>query len=172
MIAIRKFQGALLVGAVLLSMSCGSTTEIGSPTGDSSTDAPTSPPNSRPSADSPDGVPVRIVVGPTTFNGRLNDTSTARALAAQLPLTLPFRDLMGQEKVAELPEALPLTGVPEGDDPVPGDIGYWVPDRRVVLYYGDVGNYSGIVRIGSIDGDLKILRDQSDGFTVTLARAD
>jgi hypothetical protein len=38
------------------------------------------------------------VFGSTTLNGRLNDTPTARALAAQLPLTLPFRDLMSQEK--------------------------------------------------------------------------
>jgi hypothetical protein len=117
-------------------------------------------------------VPVRLAFGSTTLNGRLNDTSTARALAAQLPLTLPFRDLMGQEKVAELPQVLPLTGVPESDDPVPGDIGYWVPDGRLVLYYGDVGNYSGIVRIGRIDGDLTILPGQNDGFEVTLARAD
>jgi hypothetical protein len=125
-----------------------------------------------PSADSSQGIAVRLTFGSTTLNARLNDTSTARALAAQLPLTLPFRDLLGQEKVADLPRALPLTGVPEGDDPVPGDIGYWVPDRRVVLYYGDVGNYRGIVRIGSIDGDFKLVQGQKDGFDVTLARAD
>jgi hypothetical protein len=117
------------------------------------------------------GVPVRISFGSTTITARLNDTSTARALADQLPLTLPFRDLMSQEKAAELPRALPLDRVPSGDDPVPGDIGYWVPDRRIILYYGDVGRYDGIVRIGSFDGARDVIQQQRDGFQVTLARA-
>src|SRR4051812_43706736 len=34
------------------------------------------------------GVPVRLTFGSTVLHGRLNDTSTARALADQLPLTL------------------------------------------------------------------------------------
>jgi quercetin dioxygenase-like cupin family protein len=44
---------------------------------------------------------------------------------------------------------LPLTGVPEGDSADPGDIGCRVPDKSLVLYYGDVGFYNGIVRIGT-----------------------
>jgi hypothetical protein len=79
---------------------------------------------------------------------------------------------MSQEKLAELPRALPLDGVPEGDDPDPGDIGYWVPDRSLVLYYGDVGFYNGIVRIGSFDGGREVLEQQRDGFEVTIARMD
>jgi hypothetical protein len=53
-----------------------------------------------PSALPAGGTPIRITYGGTTITGRLNDTSTARDLAAQLPLTLSFRDLMNQEKMA------------------------------------------------------------------------
>jgi hypothetical protein len=115
---------------------------------------------------------VRITFGSTTLTGRLNDTSTARALAGRLPLRLSFRDLMSQEKVSPLTPALPTDGVPEGDDPVPGDIGYWIPDGNLVLYYGDVSYWDGIVRLGSFEGDPGVLRQQPDGFPVTLERAN
>jgi hypothetical protein len=93
---------------------------------------------------------------------------TARALADQLPLTLAFRDLNGVEKVAQLPRPLTTDGVPEGADPDVADIGYYAPTQDLVLYYGDVGYWNGIVRIGRYDeGQSAQLGDQPDGFDVT-----
>jgi hypothetical protein len=67
------------------------------------------------------------------------DEVDRRDLAAQLPLTLAFRDFNIVEKIAPLPRELSLDGAPAGDDPAVGDIGYWAPGGDLVFYYGDVG---------------------------------
>ena len=119
-----------------------------------------------------DGTPIRIGFGDTEITARLQDNATARALAAQLPLTLSFRDHNNAEKTAPLPRELPLDGSPAGHDPTAGDIGYWAPDADFVLYYEeDAPYFDGIVRIGEFDGDLGALERQSDGFTVSVERA-
>jgi hypothetical protein len=115
--------------------------------------------------------PVRIILGETVITGRLSDNPTARDLAAQLPLIVSFRDFNGVEKVAELPQALTMEGVPPGDDPEIGDIGYYQPTGDLVLYYGDVGYWRGIVRLGQMDGDMNQIRRQPDGFRVTIERS-
>jgi hypothetical protein len=85
---------------------------------------------------------------------------------------LTFRDFNSVEKIAELPRPLTTKGVPEGDDPDIADIGYYAPDNNLVFYYGDVGYWNGIVRIGRFDtADLEFIRGQPDGFQVTIERA-
>ena len=46
-------------------------------------------------------------------------------------------------------------------------IGYYAPDRVLVLYYEHVGRFNGIVPIGTFE-DLAAVRDQADGFTAQL----
>jgi hypothetical protein len=123
-------------------------------------------------ANSADRTPIRITFGDTELTARLHDNSTARDLAAQLPLTLTFRDLNNVEKTAPLPRGLSLEGAPEGDDPLVGDIGYWAPDGDLVFYYGDVGFWNGIVRIGELDGEMDAIERQNDDFDVTIERAE
>lgn len=102
----------------------------------------------------------------------MRNSPTCQALLDQLPLTLDFEDLNGVEKVGHLEDELAQDEAPEGDDPVVGDLGYYAPEGNVVLYYGDVGYWDGIVRIGTIHGDLSVISDQNDDFTATLERAD
>jgi hypothetical protein len=115
--------------------------------------------------------PVRVTIGDTVISGRLFDNATANDLVSQLPLTLAFRDLNGVEKTAPLPRKLSVDGMPSGDDPEIGDIGYWAPDGNLVLYYGDVGYWTGIMRIGEFDGDMRAIAEQSGDFTATVDRA-
>jgi len=122
------------------------------------------------STTSPAATLVRITIGDTMMTGRLLDNTTANDLAAQLPLTLTFRDLNGVEKTAPLPRKLSVDGMPAGDDPNFGDIGYWAPDGDLVFYYGDVGYWTGIVRIGEFDGDIGAIAEQSSDFTATVDR--
>jgi hypothetical protein len=63
---------------------------------------------------------------------------------------LRFRDFNRVEKIAELPRPLTMEGVPAGADPEINDIGYYAPSRDLVLYYGDVGYFNRIVRIGHL----------------------
>jgi hypothetical protein len=104
------------------------------------------------------------------LTGHLHDNPTARDLRTQLPLTLAFRDLNGVEKIARLPRALTMKGVPVGDDPEIRDIGYYSPSGGLVLYYGDVGYWNGIVRIGRYDGSIEPVQGLDDGAVVTIER--
>ena len=115
---------------------------------------------------------IRVTVEGQTRTAQLADNPTARALADQLPLTLNFRDFNRVEKIAKLPRPLTTTGVPAGADPDINDIGYYAPSGDLVFYYGDVGYWDGIVRIGTFDdGDIDFIRQQPDGFEVTIERA-
>ncbi len=115
--------------------------------------------------------PIRITIDNRPITAQLADNPTAQGLADQLPLTLTFRDLNRTEKFAPLPRSLTTEGAPEGGDPDIADIGYWAPDGNLVFYYGDVGYWNGIVRIGRFDtADLDFIRGQPDGFQVTIER--
>ena len=86
-------------------------------------------------------------------------------------MTLSFRDLNRLEKIAKLPRPLTTDGVPEGADPQVADLGYYAPSQDLVLYYGDVGYYSGIVRIGQFDSSQTgFIENQPDDFEVTIQR--
>lgn len=71
-----------------------------------------------------------------------------------------------------LPRKLAVDGVPAGDDPSIGDLGYWVPDGDLVLYYGDFGYWTGIVRLGEIDADVQSIARQAGNFSATVELAD
>jgi len=119
------------------------------------------------------GTPIRTTFGDTVLAARLHDNATARDLAAQLPLTLTFRDHNHVEKTAPLPRELSLEGAPEGHDPVVGDIGYWAPGGDLVFYYdSDAPFFSGIVRIGEFEGEVDAIERQGSDFSVTIERAD
>jgi len=134
------------------------------------TQATTSP---GPSTEPPLGeTPIKVTFGDTVLTARLADNPTARDLAAQLPLTLTFKDFNKVEKIAKLPRPLSTQGVPEGDDPDISDIGYYQPSGDVVFYYGEVGYWNGIVRIGRFDNTMELIEQQDHDFRVTIERTD
>jgi hypothetical protein len=65
-----------------------------------------------------------------------------------------------------------MGGLPEGDDPQVGDLGWYAPWGNVVLYYGDVDYWDGIARIGRIQGNISIISDQTEDFSATLETAE
>jgi hypothetical protein len=115
--------------------------------------------------------PLKITIADTVITARLADNATARDLAAQLPLTLAFKDFNQVEKIAKLPRPLSMEGVPAGADPDVGDIGYYAPSGDLVFYYGDVGYWNGIVRIGRFDTTMELIEQQPDNFQVTIERS-
>lgn len=146
----------------------------------STSDGSTAPPPPSPTsasgaqdAGAPGGTtPIRIAAGDAELTARLLDNATARDLAAQLPLTLSFRDHNNAEKTAPLPRELSLDDPPAGHDPAAGDIGYWAPGGDLVLYYdNDAPYFDGIVRIGEFDGDTGPIERLPEGASVTIARA-
>ena len=112
---------------------------------------------------------LRITVAGQTVTAELNDTPTAQDLARQLPLTITLDDFNNVEKVGELPRPLTMHGVPAGADPEINDIGYYRPTNGLVFYYGDVGYFNGIVRIGSLSAaDMEFIRSQTGNVTITI----
>jgi hypothetical protein len=167
-----------LLAAISLS-ACGGADEDGDQAAgapDASTPAPSpspSPASGDQDAGASDDTPIRITFGDAELTARLDDNATARDLAAQLPLTLTFRDHNNVEKTAPLPRELSLDGAPEGHDPAAGDIGYWAPDGDLVFYYdSDAPSFNGIVRIGEFDGEIDAVERQSEDFSVTIERAE
>ncbi len=89
----------------------------------------------------------------------------------RLPLTLDFSDLSVQEKVGHLERKLTRERMPADYDPSISDLSYYASWGNVVLYYGDVGNWEGIVRTGTIHGDRSVISDQAEHGSATLDKA-
>jgi hypothetical protein len=161
----RALRLGVLVTAPVIAAACSSTGDTApSPAGTESTITPAQSTTTKGPLTN-----LRIVFAGQQVNAQLADNPTARDLAHQLPITLPFRDLNRVEKIAKLARPLTTDGVPEGDDPEIADIGYYAPSQDLVLYYGDVGHWNGIVRIGRFDSDqLALVEGQPDGFEVTI----
>ena len=65
-----------------------------------------------------------------------------------------------------------MDGMPAGDDPNPGEIGWYAPGSVLVLYYGDVGYFDGIARLGTFDAaGIDLLADGPRDVTVTITTA-
>lgn len=175
----RRARGSILVLAALTLTACadGETRSTQTPpTGErTSTMRPTRPPTA-PEATTPgavEGTAVLVSIGDTTVPGHLWDNPAARDFAARLPLTLTFGDYNAVEKTAHLDPALTMDGMPAGDDPEPGEIGWYAPSADLVLYYGDVGFWNGIARLGTFDpSGIDLLADARHDVTVTITPAD
>jgi len=114
---------------------------------------------------------IRITVANQSIIAKLADNPTGQDLASQLPLTLSIRDFNRVEKIAELPRPLTMERVPAGEDPDINDIGYYAPSNNLVFYYGEVGYFNGIVRIGQVAGqDIQLIERQEDGTQITIER--
>ena len=86
------------------------------------------------------------------FKARLYDNRAANKFKKRLPETLKFRNYGTgfEEKIADSAK-LSTKGMTSGDDPKPGQIAYWSPEPRIVLYFGNVDYYDGIHLIGEFN---------------------
>ncbi|HRA75965.1 MAG TPA: cyclophilin-like fold protein [Propionicimonas sp.] len=132
-------------------------------------DAPGAP--TTPGSAPPGPTRITVTIGGHSYQATLADNPTTRELIDQLPLTLAFTDFNRVEKIATLPRPLTTQGAPTGTDPEINDIGYYRPGNNLVLYYGDVGYFNGIVRLGSLPEGMDAIARQPDGFTATIASA-
>ena len=90
-----------------------------------------------------------MTINERRFAITLTDNDTARALAAQLPLTLHMDELNGNEKHARLPTSLPANASRPGTIRN-GDLMLYGADTLVVFYSTFNSTYS-YTRIGRVD---------------------
>lgn len=113
---------------------------------------------------------IKLKVNGQSLKAHLNNSSAAKAFAKKMPTTLTFVDFgNGAEKMADLHYSLPTKGMPKGHAGNKGTIGYWSPDRRIILYYGHVDYYPGIHIIGKFDSKnyAKVIKEMKDNTKVT-----
>ncbi|GEN94743.1 cyclophilin-like fold protein [Pediococcus ethanolidurans] len=123
------------------------------------------------------GKAINITIAGQKLSAHLYKNVTAKDLIQRLPITLSFSNFGSgfDEKIGDLPSKLTTQGMPTGEDPKVGDIGYWSPEPRIVFYWGDVGYYSGIHRIGHFDDVPKatqLIKQQKNTFKATIELAN
>lgn len=96
----------------------------------------------------------------------LADNAAAKALAAQLPLTIAMRDHLRQEKTGNLPQPLPDM---KRQTFSKGTIGLWDTDHFVIYYRDGEVPQPGIIILGQVDGDVSIF-DRPGSVTVQVER--
>jgi hypothetical protein len=102
-----------------------------------------------------------MTVGEHRFAITLADNAAAHAFAAQLPLTLDMSDLNGNEKHAELPQALPADPSRPGTIRN-GDLMLYGTDTLVVFYLTFDSSYP-YTRLGRVDDPAGLARVLSRG---------
>lgn len=90
-----------------------------------------------------------MTVGERRFAITLTDNAAARAFAAQLPLTLDMEELNGNEKHAQLPQALPANASRPGTIHT-GDLMLYGTTTLVMFYETFNSSYS-YTRLGRVD---------------------
>ena len=97
----------------------------------------------------------------------LADNAATRRLVQMLPLTVPMRDHLRQEKTGRLPETLPSAG--RQVDFAVGTLGLWGSDSFVIYYRSGRVPPPGIIVLGQVSGDVSIF-DRPGPVNVRLER--
>ena len=97
----------------------------------------------------------------------LVDNAAARRLVRILPVTLPMRDHLRQEKTGRLPEALPPAE--RQVDFAAGTLGLWGTDSLVIYYRSGRVPSPGIIVLGRVTGDVSVF-DRPGAVTIRVER--
>lgn len=81
---------------------------------------------------------------------QLNDSSAAKSLYDQLPLTVTVENFGGNEKIFYPPEPLDVSDAPMAEGPA-GTLAYYEPWGDVAIFYGTCGRARRPVCIGRSD---------------------
>lgn len=100
---------------------------------------------------------------------RLNGSGAAKALAAQLPLTVTLDDFSDNEKIFYPPEKLNVENTPKAQTGQPGTLAYYASWGDVVLFYGpyrpngelyELGTYESAEGIETLSGKATIKEEK------------
>jgi hypothetical protein len=170
-----------LMAVTALAACSGAMSPSPQPSTGSNTSAPTTPSASRkPSAtpassttDSIEGSVVRFTAGTAAIDVTIGaDNATTRDFLSILPLTIPFEEFNGREKIGYLPRELDVTGTP-GSDPEDGDLIYFAPWGNLGFYYDAAGiDYDDrVIHIGTYTATTEQLEQLETGqVTIELIR--
>lgn len=116
---------------------------------------------------------INLKINEQTYSATLYDTPLADALYDMLPLTVYFEDYNGTEKIGYLPDNQSLTtqGADSGFEPAAGDLCYYAPWGNISLFYKSFRYSDDLYSIGHVDGDMSILAEMDESFTITFEKS-
>lgn len=100
---------------------------------------------------------IQLKVQNEAMTATMIDSPTARDFVSRLPLTVTLEDYVGTEKIHYLPLRLSTGGAPAGSDPFVREIAYYAPWGNLAIFYKESGYANGLIILGKIDGDIKVL---------------
>jgi len=103
---------------------------------------------------------------------KMFENQTSMDFLSLLPLTLPFEDYAGTEKISYLPRKLSTEKSPEGSDPSIGDLTYYAPWGNLALFYKDFGYSNGLIKLGKVESGLENLARLKEDSSVTIEKVD
>ena len=116
---------------------------------------------------------VRITSGDVQAVAELNDTATARAIVAALPIQAAA-NTWGDEIYFGIPVDAALE---DGQEVVEmGDLGYWSPGRAFCIFFGptpasrgdEIRPASAVTVIGKVAGDPTVFKQVNSGAHITI----
>jgi uncharacterized protein len=102
---------------------------------------------------------IRICIGALAVDAELNDTSTARKIAAAVPINAPF-NTWGDEIYFAIPVSAELDDNAREVVEV-GDLGFWPPGKAFCIFFGqtpmskpgEIRPASAVNIVGKVKGD-------------------
>lgn len=119
---------------------------------------------------------IKIKAGDVTALATLNDTRTAEAIWAALPIEARANS-WGDEIYFSIPVKM---GTERGQEVVEmGDLGYWPPGNAFCIFFGptpasrgnEIRPASEVTVFGKVEGDPKLFKTVPSGARVTLEKA-
>jgi hypothetical protein len=116
---------------------------------------------------------IRITAGPVTVDAELNDSRTAAAIAAALPIEARAQT-WGDEIYFDVGQALPAESSREVVDL--GDLGYWPPGQAFCIFFGptpmsrgdEIRPASAVNVVGRVVGDARAFARVRSGARVRI----
>lgn len=116
---------------------------------------------------------IRITAGSVSATAEFNDSSTAAAIAAKLPIRAKA-ETWGDEIYFGLPFSAP-SDVPQQTVAL-GDLGYWPPGQAFCIFFGptpmsrgdEIRPASEVTVVGRITGDARAFKKVRPGTGVTI----
>jgi hypothetical protein len=116
---------------------------------------------------------IRISAGPVTVDAELNDSRTAAAIAASLPIEARAQT-WGDEIYFDIGQALPAESSREVVDL--GDLGYWPPGQAFCIFFGptpmsrgdEIRPASAVNVVGRVVGDARAFARVRSGARVRI----
>jgi len=91
----------------------------------------------------------------------LNNSSAAKDLYAQLPMSLKVEDYSDNEKIFYPPKKLDTSDTPPADGGRAGILAYYAPWGDVVMFYGSFGSAPGLYELGHAKSGSEAIQEMS-----------